>query len=78
MKWTAATDNVGVDKYNLYVNNQLLETVAAEETAITLKDLAENTAYTVTVKAVDAAGNESVTKSISNIYNWWYTEVHRY
>ncbi|MFJ7738532.1 S-layer homology domain-containing protein [Lysinibacillus sp. NPDC097287] len=60
VKWTAATDNVGITQYNVYVNNELLETVAAEETAITLKDLAENTAYTVTVKAVDAAGNESV------------------
>ncbi|MFJ7952898.1 S-layer homology domain-containing protein [Lysinibacillus sp. NPDC096418] len=60
VKWTAATDDVGVVKYKVYVNDQLLETVVAEETAITLKDLAENTAYTVIVKAVDAAGNESV------------------
>ena len=60
VKWTAATDDVGVTQYNVYVNNQLLETVAAEEMAVTLQDLAENTAYTVTVKAVDAAGNESV------------------
>lgn len=60
VKWTAATDNVGVTKYNIYVNNELLDTIDAEETEITLKGLAENTAYTVVVKAVDAAGNESV------------------
>ena len=60
VKWTAATDNVGVAQYNIYVNNKLLETVTAEKTAIALKDLAENTTYTVTIKAVDAAGNESV------------------
>lgn len=60
VKWTAASDNVGVAHYNVYVNNELLDTVVAEETAITLKDLAESTAYTVVVKAVDAAGNESV------------------
>ena len=60
VSWAAATDNVGVTQYKVYVNDELLETVAAEETAITLEDFAENTAYTVTVKAVDAAGNESV------------------
>ncbi|KOS67150.1 N-acetylmuramoyl-L-alanine amidase [Lysinibacillus contaminans] len=60
VSWAAATDNVGVTQYKVYVNDELLETVAAEETAITLEDFTENTAYTVTVKAVDAAGNESV------------------
>lgn len=59
VEWPAATDNVGVAQYNVYVNNELLETVAAEETAITLQNLTENKAYTVAVKAVDAAGNES-------------------
>lgn len=81
VEWIAATDNVGIAQYNVYVNNELLETVAAEETAITLKDLAENTAYTVTVKAVDAAGNESVqnpsaTFTTGGTLNFTDTENH--
>ena len=60
VNWPAATDNVGVTNYKVYINNKLFNTVVARETKITLKDLAENTAYTVVVKAVDAAGNESV------------------
>ena len=60
IEWTAATDNVGVTHYKIYVNNELVETVLAEETALILEDLDENASYTVVIKAVDAAGNESV------------------
>ena len=65
VKWTAATDNVGVTNYHVYVNDELLETVDAVETAMTLTDLAEKTAYTVVVKAVDAVGNESVQSPVA-------------
>ncbi|KOY81727.1 S-layer homology domain-containing protein [Lysinibacillus macroides] len=58
--WQAATDNVGVANYHVYVNDQLTSTVDALTTSITLDKLTENTAYHVAVKAVDAAGNESV------------------
>ncbi|MFJ7669576.1 S-layer homology domain-containing protein [Lysinibacillus sp. NPDC097195] len=58
--WLAATDNEGVTKYNVYVNNKLYSTVKADQMAITLDNLTENTAYTVAIKALDAAGNESV------------------
>ena len=60
--WTASTDNVGVAGYNVYVNDS--ETPVNGETLVTgteyeLKDLTAGTEYTVTVKAVDAAGNVS-------------------
>ena len=60
--WTAPTDNVGVAGYNVYVNDS--ETPVNGETLVTgteyeLKDLTAGTGYTVTVKAVDAAGNVS-------------------
>lgn len=60
VKWLAATDNEGVTNYHVYLNNKLYSTVDANQTAITLDSLAENTAYTVAIKALDAAGNESV------------------
>ncbi|MGN4127574.1 S-layer homology domain-containing protein [Lysinibacillus sphaericus] len=58
--WQEATDNVGVTNYNIYVNGKLSSTQSADKTSITLENLAENTALTVAVKAVDAAGNESI------------------
>ncbi|MFJ7983219.1 S-layer homology domain-containing protein [Lysinibacillus xylanilyticus] len=60
ISWQEARDNVGVTNYNVYVNGKLTFTQNAETTAITLNNLTENTAYTVAIKAVDAAGNESV------------------
>ena len=60
--WTAPTDNVGVAGYNVYVNNS--ETPVNGETLVTgteyvLESLTAGTGYTVTVKAVNAAGKVS-------------------
>ncbi|MFY0520747.1 S-layer homology domain-containing protein [Lysinibacillus sp. UGB7] len=79
--WQEATDNVGVTNYNIYVNGKLSSTQSADKTAITLENLAENTALTVAVKAVDAAGNESiqspaVTVTTDGTLNFTDTENH--
>ncbi|MFJ6210934.1 S-layer homology domain-containing protein [Lysinibacillus sp. NPDC092081] len=85
ISWQEARDNVGVTSYNIYVNGKLTFTQNAETTAITLDNLTENTAYTVAVKALDAAGNESVqsptvtfitgrTLSFTDIENHWAKE----
>ncbi|KOS62297.1 S-layer homology domain-containing protein [Lysinibacillus agricola] len=83
ISWQEAMDNVGVTNYNVYVNGKLTFTENADTTAITLDNLTENTTYTVAVKAVDAAGNESVqsptitfategrTLSFTDIENHW-------
>ena len=82
VEWTDATDNVGVTNYKIYVNDELVETVLADKTALILENLAENTSYTVVIKAVDAAGNESVqnptttfttssTKTFKDTRNHW-------
>ncbi len=60
--WTAPTDNVGVAGYNVYVNDS--ETPVNGETLVTgteyvLESLTAGTEYTVTVKAVNAAGKVS-------------------
>lgn len=89
VNWLAATDNEGVTKYNVYVNNKLHTTVNADQMAITLDNLTENTAYTVAIKALDAAGNESVqsptatfttgrTVQFTDIENHWATAfIHK-
>ncbi|QPQ29109.1 S-layer homology domain-containing protein [Lysinibacillus sp. JNUCC 51] len=60
ISWQEAKDNVGVTSYKVYVNGKLTFSQDAAINAITLDNLIANTAYTVAVKAVDAAGNESV------------------
>lgn len=55
--WTASTDNVKVDHYNIYRNDKLVGTSRSTDFSDT--DLKDNTSYSYQVSAVDAAGNES-------------------
>ncbi len=57
LAWDPATDDVGVTGYTVYSGTTVLVT-AATPTA-TVAGLASQTAYTLTVKASDAAGNAS-------------------
>ncbi|WP_281423175.1 carbohydrate binding domain-containing protein [Paenibacillus oenotherae] len=57
--WTASTDNIGVTGYNIYNGSTLAGSVAGTVTSYTVTGLTPNTAYSFTVKAKDAAGNES-------------------
>lgn len=85
VSWQEATDNVGVANYLVYVNGKLTSTLNADTTTITFKDLIENTTYNVSIKAIDAAGNESVqnptvtfttkgTVSFTDTQNHWAKE----
>lgn len=55
--WSASTDNVGVEEYNVYLNGSLVGTTSGTSTNLT--GLTAGTSYTVGVSAVDAAGNAS-------------------
>lgn len=55
--WTATTDNVGVTSYQVFRNGTLIGT--SSTTSFSDTGLTANTAYTYTVKALDAAGNVS-------------------
>lgn len=60
LSWTASTDNVGVTGYRVYRNGGTTPVGTPTTTSFTDSGLTPNTAYSYTVSAVDAAGNESV------------------
>jgi chitodextrinase len=55
--WSGATDNVGVTGYKVFVDGTLAATI--EEAKAELAGLEPLTAYTITIRAHDAQGNES-------------------
>ena len=57
ISWTAATDNIGVVSYNIYVNGQLMGSTT--DTNANIANLDPSTVYTLYVVAKDAAGNLS-------------------
>ncbi|WP_343694943.1 endonuclease [Flavobacterium sp.] len=57
LSWTASTDNVAVTGYDVYANSVLKTTVSG--TTATITGLTASTAYSIYVKAKDAAGNTS-------------------
>lgn len=57
LAWNAATDNVGVTGYKIFRGGTQIGTTAS--TAYTSSGLSPNTAYSYTVLAYDAAGNNS-------------------
>lgn len=57
VQWTAATDNVGVAGYAIYVNGSLYGT--EESTSSNIANLNPNTTYSIYVVAKDAADNAS-------------------
>jgi chitodextrinase len=61
--WNAATDNVGVTGYALYVNGTKVGTTA--QTSYSFSGLSCGTSYTLGVAAYDAAGNVSSTPTVT-------------
>lgn len=66
LMWTAATDNVGVDYYEIYRNGERVH-VNVSGTRMIDKGLQSDTAYMYEVKAVDAAGNLSEKSNTLNV-----------
>ncbi len=56
LQWEPASDNVGVDAYNIYNDGNLVTSTANTEVVVTIPASGE---YSYTVTAVDAQGNES-------------------
>lgn len=65
LSWTASTDNVAVTGYEVYANSVLKTTVSSTTTTIT--GLTASTAYSIYVKAKDAAGNTSASSNTISV-----------
>ncbi|MFY7912176.1 MAG: NPCBM/NEW2 domain-containing protein [Emticicia sp.] len=59
LNWNASTDNMEVEKYNIYRDGSLIATVEAPITTYRVTGLNQLNYYTFIVKAVDYSGNES-------------------
>ena len=57
LDWNASTDNVGVEGYEVFLDNVSIGTVTG--TSATVTGLTPNTTYAFKVRAFDAAGNNS-------------------
>ena len=58
LAWDASTDDVGIDKYDIYVNG--VKAYITPNTFITVRNLTPFQTYGIYIKAKDLAGNESV------------------
>lgn len=65
LTWTASTDNVGVTSYDVFRSTTLAGSSATASLNVT--GLSPNTAYSMTVKAKDAAGNASVASTALSV-----------
>lgn len=65
LSWNASSDNVGVGSYEVFAGSVSKGTTSS--TSLTVSGLSCNTAYAMTVKAKDAAGNVSVASTALNV-----------
>ncbi|WP_255554370.1 MULTISPECIES: GEVED domain-containing protein [unclassified Tenacibaculum] len=65
LNWTVSIDNVGVVGYDVYRGTTKIGTATSNTYNVT--GLNATTAYSFTVKAIDAAGNESAASPVLNI-----------
>ncbi|HZG56690.1 PA14 domain-containing protein [Paenibacillus sp.] len=67
LSWTASSDNVGVTGYDVYVGGNKANTSPISGTTYTVTGLTEQSSYSITVKAKDAANNESAASSALSV-----------
>lgn len=65
LNWNAATDNVAVTGYDIYING-IFET-SVGTTSHNIVGLLENTTYSFYIKAKDANNNESTSSNVINV-----------
>ncbi|MCG8720853.1 InlB B-repeat-containing protein [Tenacibaculum finnmarkense] len=64
LTWETATDNIGVSQYQIF--NGTVNLGSSTNTTFNLTGLTANTAYSFTVKAMDAATNSSLASNIAS------------
>ncbi len=66
LSWTAATDNVAVTSYDIYMNSVLKTSVSSSNLIATITGLTASTTYSFYVIAKDAAVNSSPASNTAN------------
>ena len=64
LNWQPATDETVVDKYLVYQDNTLLDTLNGDVNSYEVKGLSPSSSYLFSLVAVDAAGNHSMKKDV--------------
>ncbi|WP_438351083.1 lytic polysaccharide monooxygenase [Paenibacillus sp. FA6] len=67
LAWNASTDNVGVTGYQVFNGSSLVTTISSTTLNYTVSGLTANTAYTFSIKAIDAASNVSNGSNIVSV-----------
>jgi hypothetical protein len=75
LSWTAATDNVGVTGYDVFVNSVKNNTSNITATTYTVSGLTANTTCSIYVVAKDAAGNTGISNTLTISTNGEVTET---
>ncbi|MEM6342541.1 MAG: fibronectin type III domain-containing protein [Bacteroidota bacterium] len=65
LNWTAASDNVGVVEYRLYIDAGLLINLQPNQTSYTATGLLPGAEHDFYVEAVDAAGNVTASNTVN-------------
>lgn len=67
LNWTASSDDTGVSGYDVYKNGTKINTSLIVGLSYSVTGLTPSTGYAFTVKAKDAAVNESVASAVLNV-----------
>lgn len=67
LEWEAATDNVGIQGYNIYANGVKINAQVVDALRYIVSGLTPETAYSFTIETVDLAGNVSEQSSPADI-----------
>jgi len=67
LSWTASTDNIGVTAYDIYNGGSVVASAAGSATSFNVTGLSPNTAYAFSIRAKDAAGNQSAASNTVNV-----------
>ncbi|MDQ8737988.1 fibronectin type III domain-containing protein [Paenibacillus sp. LHD-38] len=65
LNWLPATDETGVDKYLVYQDNTLLDTLNGDVNSYEVKGLSPNSSYLFSLVAIDAYDNQSVKQEVT-------------
>lgn len=67
LSWEKSNDNIDVTDYRIFNNNVVLVSSTNNRNTYTLTDLIKDTDYQLSVRAIDAASNESNNSNILNV-----------